>query len=128
MHVGILPDPVNHPAWAAISAYLEPAAERGGVPILEEHEEVWIAHTDRIWGAATARKTTAGYGEVVLVGGEKYRTWIGEMDRAIGAWLKDEGKSAVRAYGRKGWTRVLGKMGWNVIGYNGQNVGYERVL
>lgn len=126
MIIGIVPDPLNHPDWPAIKALLEPAAKRGGVPVLETDEVVFAVYGEGLEGAATARLTVEGFGEVVLVGGRDYRRWIHELDRAIGDAMKAQGMKTVRAYGRKGWVKVL--TGWRVIGEQDGAIGYERVL
>lgn len=66
------------------------------------------------------------FGEVVLVGGVDHRRWIDALDAMIGNWMRDEGMRAVRAYGRKGWVRVL--KDWAVIGGQDGFTGYERLL
>jgi len=124
--VGIIPEPERHPDWPAIKAFLEPAAKRGGVPVLEPDELVWAVYAPELVGAATARLTTDRFGEVILVGGCRHRAWIHELDELIGRWMRDEGMRSVRAYGRKGWVRVL--KGWKVIGNEGDATGYERQL
>lgn len=126
MNIGIIPDPEGHRDWPAIKALLEPAAKRGGVPVLEPHEEVWAIYAPELLGAATARLTSDGFGEVILVGGSDHRRWIHQLDDMIGRWMRDEGMQSVRAYGRKGWMRVL--TGWKVIGTEGDATGFERAL
>lgn len=127
MRIGILPQPERHGDWEAIKALLEPAAIRGGVPVLEENEVVWAIYDGPdLMGAATARLTHDGFGEVVLVGGRDARDWIHQLDWLIGHWMRREGMTSVRAYGRKGWMRVL--RGWHVLGKDNAAVGYERAL
>lgn len=126
MIIGIVPDPLSHPGWPQIEAFLEPAAKRGGVPVLEPGELVWVVYDGSLVGAATARLTTDGFGEVILVGGRGHGRWIHELDEAIGSAMRDAGMKSVRAYGRKGWVRVL--KNWTVIGADGAAVGYERAL
>lgn len=126
MIIGIIPNPLNHPDWPAIKAFLEPAAKRGGVPVLEAGEQVWAIYDPGLIGAATARPTLDGFGEVVLVGGVEHSRWIGQLDELIGRWLRDEGMTSVRAYGRKGWRKVLKE--WAMIGESEGVTGYERQL
>jgi len=127
MEIGILPEPLDHPLWPAISALLEPAAKRGGVPVLEAGEQVWIIHDGKqLLGAATARPTLEGFGEVVLVGGRNCRQWIGELDCLIGEWLKAEGMTSVRAAGRRGWVRIL--KDWHAMKQGNKIVSYMRTL
>lgn len=129
MRIGIIPDPLNHPDWPQIKAFLEPAAKRGNVPVLDPGEMVWAIYSDDfvpLVGAATARPTVDGFGEVVLVGGRGHTRWIDELDRLIGMWLAAEGMKSVRAYGRAGWIKVL--KNWTVIGKRDGVVAYERRL
>jgi hypothetical protein len=124
--IGVVPDPLRHPDWPRIEAFLAPAAERGGVPILEPGELVWAIYGPELLGAATARLTTDGFGEVILVGGRDHRRWIHQLDEAIGNAMREAGMNAVRAYGRKGWAKVL--KNWTVIGDLAAGTGYERTL
>jgi hypothetical protein len=126
VNIGIIAEPERHRDWPAIKAFLEPAAKRGGVPVLEPHEEVWAIYDPQLVGAATARLTSDGFGEVVLVGGRDFRRWLGPLDALLGEWMALEGMKSIRAYGRKGWRRIL--KNWTVIGSEGDAVGYERVL
>lgn len=126
MNIGIVPDPLNHPDWQAIKAFLEPAAIRGGMPVYRDTWAVWAVYDGGLTGAATAHLAEGGWGEVVLVGGVNARRWIKELDDRIAAWLRDEGMSTVRAFGRKGWARLL--KGWRVVGQvNGLTV-FERSI
>lgn len=130
MRIGIQPRPKKCKQWPQIKAWLEPAAKLGGVPILERHEVTWtIVNEGEVIGAATARiLPDEKLGEVVLVGGKDYKKWIGHLDWLIGCWLKMEGMTAVRAYGRKGWTRELLPLGWRIIGEHDKVTAYERPL
>ena len=129
MNIGIVPDPTHSPDWPKIEAFLEPAAKLGGVPVLEPLEEVWTAvEGGDLFAAATARLTNDGLGEVVLVGGRDRKRWLAQLDQQLGRWFKMEGRRAMRAYGRKGWTRELEKLGWSVIGEKGGVTAYEKVL
>ena len=121
-----VPYPETQAGWGAIKALLEPAAKRGEVPVLEPHELVWVVIDEgQLLGAATTR-VTPGWAEVVLVGGTDHQRWIGELDDLLGRWARDEGKNRLRAYGRKGWARVL--KDWTVLGEEQGVTGYERVL
>lgn len=63
--------------------------------------------------------------EVKLVGGRDYTRWIGLLDEKIGAAAKDAGATALVAFGRKGWARVLKGWGHKMIG---EDVMYRREL
>ena len=87
---------------------------------------VWTIYDETLLGAATARLTVDDFGEVLLVGGTGHRRWINELDDLIAAWMRAEGMRSVRAYGRKGWVRVL--KNWAVLGNEDDTVIYERIL
>ena len=74
MQIGILPDPESHPLWPGIYALLEPAAELGGVAVLEAGELVWIvSEGPMVMAAATTRICTNGTAEIILCGGGEHR-------------------------------------------------------
>lgn len=123
--VGIVEDPTNSPCWQEAKAFLEPAAKLGGVPLLEEHELLWIVALGGKLVAAATTRLTEGIAEVVLVGGRDHESWLRALDTEIGRWAKDEGCTALRAYGRRGWEKVLG---WEITGREGKFSGYERRL
>lgn len=126
MIIGIVPDPLNHPDWHKMKAFLEPAAKFGDRPVLKPLEVVWAVYHPGLVGCAVTGLKTDGTGEVSLVGGRDHRSWIGALDDMIAAWMQREGMTAVRAYGRKGWRRVLSK--WNSMELDDGMTGYERAL
>ena len=109
--IGIEPDGLPY-----VKHWLERAAERGPVPVLDTDELLWTvrAYRDGVFhyvGAATAR-LVADAVEVVLVGGVGLG-WIGPLSDKLTAWARDEGKAQLWAYGRKGWRRAL--PGWEAV-------------
>lgn len=126
MMIGIIADPENHPDWQAIKAFLEPAAALADREVLKPLDAVWVVYAPEITGAAVACLKADGTGEVPLVGGRDHRRWIKRLDNRICAWMRDEGRTAVRACGRKGWRRVL--TDWAVIGIEGDMLIYEKAL
>ena len=127
MIIGIVPDPLGWPDWTKIKAYLEPAAKRGQMPVYRDGWAVWAVYDgDELLGAATAHLAEGGWGEVVLVGGRDHTKWIAALDEKIGNWFRDEGMDTMRAFGRKGWRRVL--KGWRMIGEQDGFTAYERPL
>ena len=117
------------PLTDEIIALLQPAADLGGERI--EHGPGWTTWTVhdglKLVGAAHCRRTVDQAVEVVLVGGSGFRDWIGLLDERIGAWARDEGAIVMRAFGRRGWARVLSEQGWSVTS-GGRVTIYERGL
>lgn len=130
MNIGILSDPLSDPAWPQIKALLEPAAKLGGVPILEDNEEVWtVTDGGELLAAATGRICPAErHGEIILCGGADRKRWLGNLEWLLCAWFRAEGMKRAYAYGRKGWTKELSKMGWEVIGEEKGVTAYQKVL
>lgn len=124
--IGILPDAEHTPAWPHIRSLLEPAVKRGDREMLRPHELVWVVlDGTEIIAAATTRLTKDDTAEVLFVGGRDHKRWLKPLDDTIAAWARDEGAKAVRAFGRKGWVRVLG---WDVLGTDEGSTIYERRL
>jgi hypothetical protein len=122
--IGLIDGP---PYLEPAKAYLEPARIRGGLPdLIGEHELLWgVLDGSGLIAAATARLTVDDVCEVVLVGGRDHGRWLHELDEAIGRAAADAGALRMRAYGRRGWARVLG---WNVLGEQDGFTAYERAL
>ena len=122
--IGIEPDGLPY-----VKHWLERAAARGPVPVLDTDELLWTvrAYRDGAFhyvGAATARLVSDAV-EVVLVGGAGMG-WIGPLTDRIAAWAGDEGKGIMRAFGRAGWRRVLPRHGWRADYEQGGLTAYSR--
>ena len=114
VNIGIVPAPLSHPDWLKMKALLEPAARRGGVPVLAPNEAVWAVYDSHLRAAATARLTDAGHGEIILCGGSGAKEWAVPLADMICDWFRAEGMNAARIYGRRGWGRLL--KDWKVLG------------
>ena len=123
--IGILPNPTAALAWPDIAALLQPAADLADGIIALAGRQLWTAYDGRLLAAATTRTTLDGWAEVELVGGSEVRRWLKPLDATIAAWAADEGMTAIRAYGRAGWARLLG---WDVLGIDDGSTVYERKL
>jgi len=123
--IGILPNPTSARAWPDIAALLQPAADLADGIIALAGRQLWTAYDGRLLAAATTRTTLDGWAEVELVGGRDVRRWLKPLDATIAAWAADEGMTAIRAYGRAGWARLLG---WDVLGIDDGSTVYERKL
>ena len=128
MQIGVVPDPYGWEHWEEAKALLEPAAKRGGVPILEEHEQVFAVLDGGLLAAATARMTVERYAEVILVGGRDCDRWLEGLDKVIGACASAAGATELRACGRRGWLKKLSRLGWAVTGERDGFVAYARPL
>lgn len=127
LEIGIMPEPTRRPDWAAMSAYLEPAAKLGARGVIMPLEEVWTVHRDgELLAACVARLTVDRIGEIVLCGGRDPREWASKLADAICRWFREEGMILARIYGRKGWGRLL--KDWRVMGCMDGATVFERVL
>lgn len=120
-----MPEPETSPAWDHIKSLLKPAALRGGVPVLEEHELVWIVTEGSTVIAAATTRLTEGDAEIMLCGGARAREWAANLAELICRWARDEGAEKVRITGRKGWAKLLN---WTVIGERNGFTAIERGL
>lgn len=128
MRIGVVPNPEGWEHWEDAKALLEPAARRGGVPILEENELVFAVMDGGLLAAATARLTVERIAEVILVGGRDCDRWLAELDNVIGACASAAGATELRAIGRRGWLKKLSRLGWDVTGEQDGFVAYARPL
>lgn len=124
--VGIWPYPLTN----EIIALLKSAADPAGVEI--EYGPGWHTWTihdgSDLLGAAHIRRTTERVVEVHLVGGREAHRWLAELDARIGAFARDEGATVLRAFGRRGWARLLTKQGWAMLPLDDGGMAYERGL
>lgn len=130
--VGTFPGAELSPHWPRIVALLEPAAKRGGIPVWEPGELVWVAIEDgKIIAAATSRMFDAQTAELIHVGGSGARNWLAPWDEALCAWARCEGAVRLITRGRKGWARLNTGLGWAVTDATQRPDGmidYQKVL
>ena len=87
--------------------------------VLDGKQLLWLAWSDHIEAAATTR-LAAGVCTLTACAGHQRERWLPLLAK-IEKYAKDEGCSAVRIYGRKGWERVLD-------GYRVEHVVLEKTL
>lgn len=117
--IGVVADPEHWEHWEQAKAYLEPARARGDfASVIEPDEELFaVLDGDALLAVATAWFDVGEKRvEVKLVGGREHRRWIGALSNTIGAAARGAGATRLLAMGRCGWTRVLPRLGWAVIG------------
>jgi hypothetical protein len=80
--------------------------------VLSGDQLLWLAISDRVEAAATTH-LSRNVCTVTAVGGYQRERWIA-LRAKIEKYAKDEGCHTIRAYGRKGWERVLANDGYRV--------------
>lgn len=87
--------------------------------VLEGKQLLWLAWSGHIEAAATTH-LSRGVCTLTACSGHQRERWLPLFDR-IEKYAKDEGCSAMRLYGRRGWERVLD-------GYRVEHVILEKAL
>lgn len=130
MQIGSVPDPRNWDRWAEAEALLEPARARGDFPSVLDDDEILFAvmDGDELLAVATAWLSTEKYVEVKLLGGTDCRRWIAELDKAIGAAAAEAGATRLIGIGRRGWSKILSRQGWDRIGVVEDHILFARAL
>ena len=80
--------------------------------VLAGDQLLWLAISDRVEAAATTH-LSRNVCTVTAVGGYQRERWLA-LRAKIEKYAKDEGCHTIRAYGRKGWERVLANDGYRV--------------
>ena len=80
--------------------------------VLAGDQLLWLAISDRVEAAATTH-LSRNICTVTAVGGYQRERWLA-LRAKIEKYAKDEGCHTIRAYGRKGWERVLANDGYRV--------------
>ena len=113
--VGTYPGAETGPHWPRIVELLEPAAKRGGIPVWEPGETVWVAIADgAIIAAGTSRMVDAETAELIHVSGAGRKEWFLPWEAAFCAWARSGGALQAIMRGRKGWARLIAPLGWVV--------------
>jgi hypothetical protein len=128
--IGVVADPLEWDRWREATALLEPARQRGDFKdVIEPDEALWVVlDGDELLAAATAWLSNDGYAEVKLVGGRDHRRWLLELDEKIGDAARAAGAMELRAWGRRGWVKTLGAMGWAAFPIDHETNGYVKRL
>ena len=129
MQISSLPDAHCREDWPQIEAILSTAVDADTVhdPAIDV---VWIAYVgSTIFGAATTRLRSDGIAELRLIGGARFREWIGPLDEAVTGWARLCGSPKVISRGRKGWARFNRAFGWAATAQDNEHkIMFEKVL
>jgi hypothetical protein len=130
VRIGVVPDPQGWDRWEEAKAYLEPARARGDFETVWEPDELLWAVLDgnELLACATAWLSTDGFAEVKLVGGRDHHRWLKPLDGEIGRSAREAGASRLIAWGRAGWIKSLGALGWEASKMADGAVAYSREL
>lgn len=129
MQVSSLPDAGSREDWPIIAAILTRA--KGPDEVFDPAiDVVWIAYVgSTIFGAATTRLRNDGIAELRLIGGSRFREWIGPLDEMVSAWARLCEAPKLISRGRRGWTRFNNAHGWVVASTDDENkTNFEKVL
>jgi hypothetical protein len=128
--VGSVADPLQWDRWPEAETLLEPARARGEfATVIEPDEALYVVlDGDDLLACATAWLSTDGFVEVKLVGGRDHGRWLAELNDVIGNAARAAGANELRAWGRRGWAKKLGALGWAAFPIDKETNGYVRRL
>ena len=109
-----------HKTWPLARDLIRAAIERTDLSDMEDIERdvlagdqlLWLAISDRVEAAATTH-LSRDVCTVTACSGHQRERWL-QLRAKVEKYAKDEGCHTIRAYGRKGWERVLENDGWRV--------------
>lgn len=121
--IGRIGAPLSWCRWPEAKALLTPALATSDEewPSVEADLQtgdcqLWAVFDGNLMlAAAVTRIAQTKRGEVVeiyLVGGTDYARWIAPLNDEIEDEARQIGCTAIRAFGRKGWTNILSDLGW----------------
>jgi hypothetical protein len=121
--IGMIHEPLSWALWREAKAFLHPALMLSDEdwPVIEaalasnEHQLWAVMEGGDLLAAAITRVALARDGEVAeiyLIGGTRHERWIAELDAVIEGSARQIGCIGMRAYGREGWRKPLGALGW----------------
>ena len=112
--------------WPQVCGWLEKALNKTG-SILDANDllrgvrsggaRLWSIHRDdRLVGVFVTEIARGGNGRAVNVralGGVEMPEWSEDCDAAVQAYAEQNGCVMIVEMGRRGWTRVLDRLGWS---------------
>ena len=130
MKVSIVPPDRVADCWEEVAPLLQPAVDRsGGRFLIEDVYHLLAIGENQLWvifeeGKIVACCTTAftEYPQKRMLtgqflGGNNLKDWAPKLEQVLERWGRDHGCAGIELTGRKGWVRVLGKLGWDLTFY-----------
>ena len=130
MKVSIVPPERVHECWDEVAPLLQPAVDRSGGRFLMEdvyhlvatgENHLWVVFEDGVIVACCTTAFTEYPRKRMLtgqfLGGSQMTEWVPKLDAVLQQWGTDHGCSGIELTGRKGWLRVLDKIGWDITFY-----------
>jgi hypothetical protein len=124
--IGMIANPLSWDRWPEARALLHPALMMSDEdwPAVEaalssnEHQLWAVMEGGDLLAATVTRVALARGGEVAevyLVAGHNFERWIADLDATIEQSARNIGCIGMRAYGREGWRKPLGALGWKPV-------------
>jgi hypothetical protein len=111
--------------WPNVEAYIKRALDHANGEFLpsdikyfcvERLVQLWvITEGTRVVGAATTEIVNypqRRHCRVITLSGNRAPEWTGQLDTILTTWALQQGCSAIEAYVRKGYVKVLGAFGY----------------
>jgi hypothetical protein len=119
--------PVEHPieVWSRVHHWLDRAFDQSHSlvtaadmfhDIVRRNSTLWVVEKrKRLLGTFITRIERGSRGKalnLVAIGGDGMKDWIESFDAAFTQYAHAQGCKFTCVVGRKGWVRVLGRLGW----------------
>jgi hypothetical protein len=129
-------EPLTVTIWPDLHRLLFPAVERGGdtnpqeliEDLLADRAQLWVKRDPDVIAAAV---TTVHHDHSLnfqLLGGSRMPDWLGELIDVVRQESAQIGITRFCETGRKGWARVLSRLGWRETAREGDDVTMELEL
>lgn len=130
MNISIVPPDRVAECWEEVAPLLQPAIDRSGGRFLIQDvyhlirtgdNHLWVMFEDGIIVACCTTTFTQYPRKRMLtgqfLGGKKLSQWAYNLDIVLEKWGRDNGCDGIELTGRRGWVRVLDKLGWSLTYY-----------
>ena len=130
MNVSIVPPDRISECWEEVAPLLKPAVDRSGGRFLIEDVyhllrngkcQLWVIFEEGVIVACCTTSFTEYPQKRMLtgqfLGGKHLSYWATKLDHVLESWGRDNGCAGIELTGRRGWVRVLKKLGWDLSFY-----------